>query len=102
VKCAYVYYRIDPALAQLAASRVDALLSAMAAHCSVPPRRLSRCDDAATWMEIYEGIADYAAFTAALNAATLGASCSAYTLGERHLECFTPSAQTPAGSAVSP
>jgi len=93
VQSAYVYYRIDPAQTQLAADRVDALLSAMAAYCSKPPRRLERCDDPTTWMETYEGIAHFAAFAAALDAAMVGVDCAAFILGERHLECFsTPDA----------
>lgn len=90
MKYAYVYYRIDPLQAGLAAARIDALLETMATHCSQPPRRLQRCDDAATWVEIYEGIADFAAFAAALNAAVQTAGCAAFTQGERHLECFLP------------
>jgi len=89
VKHAYVYYRIDPLQAGLAAVRIDTLLKTMATHCSQPPRRLNRCDDAATWMEIYEGIADFAAFAAALNAAVQTAGCAAFTQGERHLEFFS-------------
>jgi len=89
VKSAYVYYRIDPAQASVAATRIDALLCAMTMHCSEPPRRLNRCDDASTWMESYEGIADYAAFAAALHAAALSLGCAAFTQGERHLECFS-------------
>ncbi|OZA13947.1 MAG: DUF4936 domain-containing protein [Hydrogenophilales bacterium 17-62-8] len=92
---AYVYYRIDPAQADLAAARIDALLDAMAAHCRHPPRRMSRCDGPETWMEIYEGIADFAAFAAALNAAALPLGCAAFTRGERHLECFSAPDQTP-------
>jgi hypothetical protein len=93
VRSVYVYYRIDPVQAPLAAARVAAVLAAMAAHCSAPPRRLSRCDDPATWMEIYEDIADFAAFVAALEVAVAGAGCAGFTLGERHLECFfTPAA----------
>ncbi|KVW99569.1 DUF4936 family protein [Thiobacillus denitrificans] len=88
MKSVYVYYRIDPVQASLAATRIDALLDTMATPCSQPPRRLNRCDDAATWMEIYEGIADFAAFAAALNAAVQTADCAAFTRGERHLECF--------------
>ncbi|MDO9467765.1 MAG: DUF4936 family protein [Thiobacillus sp.] len=84
----YVYYRIDPAQAPLAAARIDALLDMMAAHCSAPPRRLQRCDDASTWMEVYEGIADVAAFAAALDAAVAAQGCTAFIQGERHLECF--------------
>ncbi|MDZ7593570.1 MAG: DUF4936 family protein [Thiobacillus sp.] len=90
MKHAYVYYRIDPLQAGLAAARIDALLETMATHCSQPPRRLQRCDDAATWMEIYEGIADFAAFSTALNAAVQTVGCAAFTQGERHLECFFP------------
>jgi hypothetical protein len=88
VRHVYVYYRIDPAQASLAARRIDALLDALAVYCSQPPRRLSRCDDGTTWMEIYEGIADFAAFSAALDAAIRTFGCTAFTRGERHLECF--------------
>jgi hypothetical protein len=90
VKYAYVYYRIDPLQAGLAAARIDALLKTMAMHCGQPPRRLSRCDDTATWMETYEGIADFAAFAAALNSAVQAVGCATFTQGERHLECFFP------------
>lgn len=89
---AYVYYRVDPAQVTLAAERINALLGALAGHCRLPPRRLVRCDDSATWMEIYEGIADFAAFVAALDAATRTFDCAAFTLGERHLECFSQAA----------
>jgi len=89
VKGAFVYYRIDPAQASLAADRIDALLDAMTAHCSAPPRRLNRCNDPVVWMEVYEGIADFAAFSAALNATARAFNCTAFTLGERHLECFS-------------
>ena len=84
----YVYYRIDPAQAMLAAARIDALLDTMAAHCNAPPRRLQRCDDASTWMEVYEGIADRAVFVAALQSAVAAQGCTAVIHGERHLECF--------------
>jgi hypothetical protein len=88
VKSVYVYYRIDPAQMQLAAGRVDALLNAMAPYCGAPPRRLNRCDNAAMWMEIYEGIADFGTFSAALRAAAQTFDCATFTQGERHLECF--------------
>jgi len=87
---AYVYYRIDPAQEATAAERIDALLGAMARYCARPPRRLSRCDDPAVWMEIYESIADYTAYLSALDKAVLSLQCAAFTQGERHLECFTP------------
>lgn len=89
MKSAYVYYRVDPAQATLAAERVDALLGALAGHCRQPPRRLVRCEDPTTWMEIYEGIADFAAFAATLDAGIQTFDCAAFTQGERHLECFS-------------
>ncbi|HEX5675221.1 MAG TPA: DUF4936 family protein [Azonexus sp.] len=89
MKCAYIYYHIDPEQAGLAAAQVDALLTTLAAHCSQPPRRLNRCDDPTTWLEIYEGIADFAAFASALGEAALDLNCAAFTRDERHLECFS-------------
>ena len=91
----YIYYRIDPAQAKPAAARIDALLDTMAPYCSQPPRRLSRCDDPAMWMEIYEHIADIAGFAAALDVAVQHFDCAAFTQGERHLECFSDSAPAP-------
>lgn len=92
---AYVYYRIDPAQTLLAAARIDALLAVMAAHCSAPPRRLQRCDDASTWMEVYEGIADRAVFDAALHAGVAAQGCTAFIQDDRHLECFAEAGFTP-------
>jgi hypothetical protein len=92
VKHAYLYYRIDLTLAAIATSRIDGLLATMAGYCSQPPRRLARCDDPATWMEIYEGISDFAAFARALDAAVQHFDCAAFTRGERHLECFSQTA----------
>ena len=85
---AYVYYRVAPAYGALAVNRVDALLQALASHCTHLPRRLVRCDDAMTWMEIYEGIADWTAFTAAMQRAVHTLQIDACLDGERHLECF--------------
>ncbi len=86
--CVYIYYRIDPQQTELAASRIDTLLSELTGYCNRPPRRLIRCDDQTTWMEIYEGIADMQAFAVALNAAVQAHRCCDFTLKERHLECF--------------
>jgi hypothetical protein len=89
VEHAYLYYRIDPAQADLAATRIDWLLNAMRKYCSQPPRRLNRCDDPHMWMEIYEGIADFAVFATALNEAVRMFNCTGFIRGERHLECFS-------------
>jgi hypothetical protein len=88
VRAAYVYYRIDPHRAGDASACSDALLAAMAAHCARPPCRLSRCDDADTWMEIYEGIADWPAFADALDRETARLDAHRYAADGRHLECF--------------
>lgn len=85
---AYIYYRVDAAQAARAATRVDALLRAMAPHCGKQPRRLVRCDDTSTWMEIYEDIADWQAFATALRAAEAQTGLAAFIDGDRHLECF--------------
>lgn len=89
MKHAYLYYRIDPVQADLAATRIDLLLNAMGRHCNRPPRRLNRCDDQHMWMEIYEDIADFAVFATALNEAVRMFGCTGFILGERHLECFS-------------
>lgn len=86
--CVYIYYRIDPQQTEIAQSRIDTLLEDLADYCSRPPRRVIRCDDPETWMEIYEGIADMKAFTTALRAATQAHRCSDFTPEARHLECF--------------
>lgn len=98
MKHAYIYYRIDPAQEATAADRIDTLLGMMAGHCAQPPRRLRRCDDFAMWMEVYAEITDYAAFTAALDAAVRSLGCAALTQGERHLECFSLSDSGAPGS----
>lgn len=84
----YVYYRIAPGCASLAATRVDALLAMMAGVCGEPPRRGQRCDDPDTWMEIYADIEDRGAFDAALNHGVKACRCAEFTLGERRMECF--------------
>jgi hypothetical protein len=95
VRQAYIYYRIDTRLAGHAAERIDALLRGMAPHCSLPPRRLTRCDDSAMWLEIYEEILDFETFAAALDSAVDSLDCAGFTLGQRHLECFLPPGQVP-------
>lgn len=85
---AYVYYRVDEHQLDIAAARVDALLHALAPHCAMTPRRAVRCDDPAMWMEIYEGIDDFAAFCATLAERVQALACAAFIRGERHVECF--------------
>lgn len=91
MRCAYVYYRLRAGRDAEAAERIDDLLDALAPLCARRPRRARRCDDAATWMEIYEGIGDWRAFEAALDAAVTRLSIAGLIDGDRHLECFATS-----------
>ena len=62
----YVYYKIDPArLGELRAA-VERLFAAVERECGVRGRWMRRRDDATTYMEVYEGVADEAAFEALL------------------------------------
>ncbi|MEW6416290.1 MAG: DUF4936 family protein [Pseudomonadota bacterium] len=85
---AYIYYRVDAAQAARAATRVDALLRALAPYCGKQPRRLVRCDDASTWMEIYEDIDDWQAFETALQGRLDALEIAGLLDGPRHLERF--------------
>ncbi|HEX7053994.1 MAG TPA: DUF4936 family protein [Burkholderiales bacterium] len=62
----YVYYKVD--LARLAELRrkVDELFAAVEKECGVRGRWMRRRDDPATYMEVYEGVTDEAAFEALL------------------------------------
>jgi hypothetical protein len=92
VRHVYIYYRIDPAQAETAARAVDTLLAALAPYCSVAPRRLARCDEPALWMEVYQDIADFAAFSRQLDDTLRQINPDAFIVGERHQENFCPSA----------
>lgn len=96
---AYVYYRLRAGSGVDAAARIDELLDALAPLCKDRPRRVTRCDDAATWMEIYEGISDWRAFEAALDAEAKRLSIAALVDGDRHLECFAASDDAAKGAS---
>ena len=65
----YVYYRIALDRAEQAKHVVAALQDDVWRQTGVRGRLMHRRDDAATWMEIYEGISDEPAFAASLAAA---------------------------------
>jgi hypothetical protein len=85
----YVYYKID--LQRLAALRtlVHELFTKVEKQTGVRGRWLRRRDDPATYMEIYEGVKDAAAFEALLESEGAKLGCA------RKLECFI-AAETPA------
>jgi len=78
----YVYYRVDAARAGALRAQVDALLRAIESGCGVRGRWMRRRDDPSTFMEVYEGVRDEAAFEALLarESAPLGL--------DRHTERF--------------
>ena len=84
----YIYYRVDPALAATAARGIDTLLAELAPYCATPPRRLTRCDEPELWMEVYEGVADFAAFSRRIDEMVELLGCHRLIEGERHLESF--------------
>ena len=58
-------------------------------HCGVQGRVLVRRDDPRTWMEIYENVADTAAFELALAAAVQRHEAARFAEGgKRHTEPF--------------
>jgi hypothetical protein len=62
----YVYYKLSPAQAAQARGVVQSLFDAVEKACGVRGRWMRRRDDPATYMEVYEGVEDEAAFEAAL------------------------------------
>ena len=78
----YVYYKVDAARLPALRSLVDDLFRKAEAKFGVRGRWMRRRDDAATYMEVYEGVRDAAAFDALLESegAALGV--------ERRIERF--------------
>jgi hypothetical protein len=70
----YVYYRVDAARAAGLRAGIEALLARVEEQTGIRGRWMRRRDDPSTYMEVYEGIADDAAFEALLarEAAVLG------------------------------
>jgi hypothetical protein len=62
----YVYYRVDAARAVTLRAEIEALLGKVEKQSGIRGRWMRRRDDAATYMEVYENVADAAAFEALL------------------------------------
>jgi quinol monooxygenase YgiN len=88
----YVYYRVALDQAERARDVVAALQDDVLAQTGVRGRLMHRRDDAATWMEIYEGISDEQAFDASLAAAVerCGFSSVLAAGSQRVTEIFGP------------
>jgi hypothetical protein len=70
----YVYYRVDAARAVTLRAEIEALFDKVEQQSGIRGRWMRRRDDVSTYMEVYEGVADAAAFEALLarEAADLG------------------------------
>ena len=60
----YVYYKVAPGRVDELRPRIEALFSLLEKRSGVRGRWMRRRDDPATYMEVYEGVADERAFEA--------------------------------------
>jgi hypothetical protein len=80
----YVYYKLGPEQVKLARSQVNELFEKVQQRFGVRGRWMRRRDDPSTYMEVYEGVKDGAAFEALLQ-------LEGVKLGvPRRLEIFSP------------
>ena len=63
----YVYYRVDPARVAAVRLAVQALFDAIERETGVRGTWMRRRDEATTFMEVYDNVADERAFEAALS-----------------------------------
>ena len=68
----YVYYKIEPARLEELRSAIEVLFSEIEKKTGVRGRWMRRRDDATTYMEVYEGVADEKSFEAILENETAG------------------------------
>jgi len=54
----YVYYKVEPGRLEALRHAVSSLFRSLEDECGVRGRWLRRRDDAATYMEVYEGVTD--------------------------------------------
>jgi Domain of unknown function (DUF4936) len=62
----YVYYKVSPEQVVELRGRVQAMFRTIESQCGVRGRWMHRRDDPSTYMEVYEGVLDAAAFDALL------------------------------------
>lgn len=66
----YVYYKVAPARAEETRAAIEALFAKVEREFGVRGRWMRRRDDPATYMEVYEDVADATAFEALLERET--------------------------------
>lgn len=85
----YVYFKLDKQPRVEVAQVLSVVQAELAASSGVSTRMMRRRDDADTWMEVYEGIADAEAFSAALRAGLAQHGWDRFGMA-RHEEWFVP------------
>ena len=78
----YVYYRVDADRLPALRKEIERVFAAIEHTCGVRGRWMRRRDEATTYMEVYEDVADEAAFEALLARETAALGL------ERHVERF--------------
>lgn len=78
----YVYYRVEPARLPGLRARIATVLGSIERATGVRGRWMRRRDEPATYMEVYENVADEAAFEALLERETAALGL------DRHVERF--------------
>ena len=78
----YVYYRVDAARLATVRKEIERMFATIERACGVRGRWMRRRDEATTYMEVYEDVADEAAFEALLARETAALGL------ERHVERF--------------
>jgi len=68
----YVYYKLDAQRLPEIRAGVERLFRAIERECGVKGRWMRRRDDPATYMEVYEGVADSAKFESVLQRESAG------------------------------
>jgi hypothetical protein len=88
----YIYYRVRPEETERARALVATVQLSLQADTGIRGRLLRRGDDACTWMEIYESVADAVRFEAALDGliAQSGLAACLAPDARRHVERFVP------------
>ena len=98
----YIYYRVAAQRADEAAHAVRGLLQQVEARSGVVGRRLCRRDDPLMWMEIYENVADAAAFERVLSRAVEASGlATCLDAGARTTERFVTPPPPPVALRVS-
>jgi hypothetical protein len=84
----YVYYRIQAEDADAARAEVAALQARLSPFCGTTPRHMVRCEDGATWMELYEDVTQPQTLVDAMQSCLDELGLNILRRSERHLECF--------------